>query len=212
MQTKATSHNKVIFFTVFIIVAIITSLFIFRTSHKSVAAISPNVGVLFPAGRDLKPFDLMTGNQQKFSQKDFLGHWTLLFFGFTHCSSICPTNLTVLDKVYRELHARYPNLQVVLISLDPERDTPEALDTYTRKFNADFIGVTGNLQTLRKLQSQLHVYSQRDETSTQANYQLEHTSSIMLINPQGKWVGLFQFGLTPATFAQNLVIGIKALS
>ena len=116
----------------------------------------------------------------------------------------------MLGRAYQKLYATYPNLQVVLISLDPERDNLQTLSTYTHSFNKNFIGATGQIQELRKLQSQLGIFSERDTTSS--NYQLQHTSSILLINPQGKWAGLFKFGMNPEQFTQAFTEAIKILS
>lgn len=201
MQTKpAISTNKIIIFVVFIAAAIMTSLFVFHMSQKpKQSMLAEGEGTLFPVARDIKAFELSAGNKA-FTQKDFLNHWTLLFFGFTHCNSVCPTTLEMLNRVYIKLQDTYPNLQVVLISLDPDRDSPEKLTQYTHSFNPKFIGVTGKIQNLRKLQSQLGIYSAR-ENESENNYQLQHTASILLINPQGKWAGLFRYGMNPDQFA-----------
>lgn len=212
MSTQSTfSTNKIIVLVVFTCVAIMTSLFIFHLQHKPKAIqLSSDYGTLFPVPRDLKPFELTMGDK-KFSQKDFNGHWTLLFFGFTHCSNVCPATLDMMNRAYTTLHEQIPNLQVVLVSLDPERDTAEKLANYTRSFNPHFIGVTGELKDIRKFQSQLGIYSARD-AAKEENYQIEHTSSIMLINPQGKWAGLFRFGIKPNEFAKVVKESVDQLA
>lgn len=118
----------------------------------------------------------------------------------------------MMNRAYTKLQATYPNLQVVFISLDPDRDTPESLKAYTQLFNSNFIGVTGKIQELRKLQSQLGIYSDRDNSSSTNDYQLQHTSSILLINPQGQWAGLFKFGLKPEQLARGFEDSIKSSS
>jgi protein SCO1/2 len=203
-NTQTISTNKIIVFIVFICAALMTSLFVYHLRHKPAPqqALSPEIGIMFSNPRDIKSFELIRADNQKFTQKDFYNHWTLLFFGFTHCSSVCPATLDVMKRVYEKLHAKYPDLQVILVSVDPDRDTPEALAKYTHSYNSDFIGVTGKIQELRKLQSQLGIFSARDN-STGNDYQVQHTSSIMLINPQGKWAGLFKFGLNPEQLAKG---------
>jgi len=159
MNTPTLSTNKIIVFIVFICAALMTSLFVFHVSQKPVhPVLSQDTGVIFPVARDIKSFELVTAENQPFQQKNFYHHWTLLFFGFTHCSYVCPTTLDMMNHVYDKLAGKYPNLQVVLISLDPERDTPESLKKYTHSFNPTFIGVTGKIQELRKLQSQLGIF------------------------------------------------------
>lgn len=212
MQTNL-STNKIIIFLVFICTAIMTSLFVFHLRHPlQPSSLSSNDGMLFPVTRDIKPFDLVSADNKKFSKNDFLNHWTLLFFGFTHCSSICPTTLAMMNQAYSELHPTYPNLQIVLISLDPDRDTPNALAQYTHSFNPNFIGVTGKIQEIRKLQSQLGIFSARDSASPESNYQLQHTPSIMLIDPQGQWAGMFNSGMNPKQLAHAFDSSVKFLS
>lgn len=214
MKTNATfSTNKIIMLVAFVSVALITSLFIFQLRYKPAPLqLSSDDGLIFPIARDIKAFELVTADNKKFTQQDFYDHWTLLFFGFTHCSNVCPTTLDMINRAYGPLQKKYPNLQVVLVSLDPARDTAETLAAYTRSFNPAFIGVSGELKDLRKLQSQLGVYSAPDTSTEGANYQIQHTSSIMLINPQGKWAGLFKFGMNPQQFAALVEESVTSLS
>lgn len=210
-NNQTISTHKIIAFVVFICASLITSLFVYHASQKNApSALKPEIGMIFPAPRDIKSFELISANQQKFTEKDFYQHWTLLFFGFTHCSSVCPINLDVIQRAYTDLHAKYPDLRVVLVSVDPERDTPESLATYVQRYNPEFMGITGKLQEIRKLQSQLGIFSARDNASPSDNYQIQHTSSILLINPQGKWAGLFKYGLKPDELKQGVEISLRS--
>ena len=208
-NTPTVALHKIVFSVVFVCAAIMVSLFIYHSRAKQLQpALSPDIGLIFSAPRDIKPFKLETANQQVFTEKNFFNHWTLLFFGFTHCAQVCPTTLDMMSRAYTDLHQIYPNLQIVLISVDPERDTPESLAEYTKTYNPAFIGVTGKIQELRKLQSQLGIYAARDSGTPAANYQVQHTSSILLINPQGKWAGLFKYGLKPSDLVAGVKVGI----
>src|SRR3990167_238552 len=160
------SLPKIIILVMIISATLITSLFVFHLRNpKQPINLSNDKGMLFPFARDIKPFELATENAS-FTQNNFRNHWTLLFFGFTHCSSICPITLAMLNRAYDNLHKMYPDLQVVLVSLDPERDTPSVLNHYARSFNQNFIGVSGKIQAIRKLQSQFGIYSNRDDASS----------------------------------------------
>lgn len=195
--------NKIIALVAFVCAALMTSVFLVHMRNKPVATtVANNNGTTFSVPRDIKPFELLAGNNTKFTEKNFQQHWTLVFFGFTHCASICPSTLSMMNRAYAKLHNAYPNLQVVLISLDSERDTPETVAKYSQSFNSDFIGVSGKIQELRKIQSQFGIYSAKDMGSNPSNYQIQHTASIMLINPQGKWAGIFNYGMNPAQFAK----------
>ena len=217
MQTNQTvSTNKIIIFAVFICAAIMTSLFVYYQSRKTenTTTMADNNSVIFTAARDIKPVALYTAPHEKLPKTVFLQHWTLLFFGFTHCTSICPITLEKLNRVYEKLRITHPNLQVVFISLDPERDTPDALNHYVHSFNPLFISATGRIQDLRKLQSQLGIFSMRDKkNSSQKNdYQIQHTSSVLLIDPKGKWAGMFNADMSEDQFVALFQNQIKLLS
>lgn len=185
----------------FISAAIMASLFFYRGLKPSPAPLlASNEGFVFPVAREIKTVELTTAANQSFKLANFYQHWTLLFFGFTHCADVCPTTLTLLNRTYSALKPTYPNLQVVLVSLDPERDNVLALATYVHTFNPEFIGATGSLPNLRKLQSQLGVFSTKTIQAANGAYQIQHTASVLLINPQGKWAGAFNANLTPEQF------------
>jgi protein SCO1 len=199
------SNHKIIFFVVFICAAIMTSVFVFQSRHRATQSIIPEEqGLIFTAARDIKDFNLGRTTGTPFSKKDFYGHWTLLFFGFSHCSSICPTTLDLLKRTYAMLHPQFPNLQVVFISLDPMRDKPSVLNAYLQTFNSNFIGVSGKINEIRKLQSQLGVFAELS-TPQQNNYQFTHSAAILLINPRAQWSGLFKATLQPQQLASAFI-------
>jgi protein SCO1/2 len=200
-NTQTFATNKIIILVAFICCALMASLFVYHASHKqTLTVLADGNATIFPVARDIKPFEFYSSSNRKFTQQDLMNHWTVIFFGFTHCASVCPVTLDMLSQTYKNLSASHPNLQVVLISLDPARDTPDAVSEYARRFNPNFIGVTGKIQAIRKLQSQFGIFSARDDATPGENYQIQHSSSILLINPQGKWAGMFKSGITPAQF------------
>lgn len=203
-QTPTLSNSKIIAFVMFVSAALITSLFVYHMSHQvAQPKLSGDNGLIFPVPRDIKDFNLTDSNENPFTQKNLQHHWTLLFFGFTHCNNVCPLTLETIKQAYPDLKKSHPDLQVVLVSLDPERDTAKDLAKYTASFHPEFIGVRGKINEIRKLQSQLGVYAARDPESGDKN-QLQHTSSIMLITPDGKWAGLLKFGMKPDELTKAL--------
>ena len=200
MSKNNVSHQKVIILIVFIIAALVTSLFLFHLRNEQKPLLSNDNVTLFNVARHLKDFDLQDGSGKPFTQRELRDHWTLLFFGFTHCNSVCPTTLDMLARAYKELKPLYPNLQVVLVSVDPERDNMQSLAAYTKQYHDDFIGITGKQQALRKLQSQLGIYAEKETRADDKSYQVQHSSSILLLNPHGQWTGSIRYGLTPAEF------------
>lgn len=136
-------------------------------------------------------------------------HWTLMFFGFTNCGGICPTTLAELAQVFHQnpdLVSRL-QLQVVFVTVDPERDTPVQLRSYLNSFNPAFIGVTGEANSLAKLRRQLGILAmERESTSSQSNTadNIDHSGTILLINPQGQYVGVFSMPHSAATISHDL--------
>jgi protein SCO1/2 len=207
-KTSTVSTQKIVTLLVFICVAIMTFSFLYQIHQQRMNATKPliaqEVGLVLPAPRELNSFKLVA-NTQPFTLSNLYQHWTLLLFGFTHCSNVCPATLNTLKPVYENLKKSYPSLQVVMVSIDPERDTAHAIAQYARSFNTDFIGVTGKQSDIHKLQAELGIYSARDPQSSHDNYQVLHTASIMLINPSGQWVALYR----PDNTAQQLTDSIN---
>lgn len=199
------SQKKSVFKTVTILFIFAIALMAFTMMwHKSqnaeqqpVQSSTQNNYTQFPAPRDLTAFNLTTDKNKHFTQENLKNHWTLMFFGFTHCPHVCPATMSVMRDAYPKLLAQYPNLQVVLVTVDPERDTIRVLNKYVNSFNTNFIGATGSSKNLKQLEKQLGVYAEREKTNDK-NYSVDHTDSIFLINPEGQWTALLPFGLKSA--------------
>jgi len=207
MTNKSVSHYKLITLLAFICVALMTLVFVFHSSQKTIVSRANNNVTTFSVPRDIKDFNLVTKDNKKFALHDLRNHVTLLFFGFTHCSNVCPTTMEMLNRAYSKLQKDYPDLQVVLVSLDPNRDKPNEINKYAQSFNPAFIGVTGKIAEIRKLQSQLGIYSGQNDT--QGDYQIEHTATIMLVDKEGKWAGIFKYGMSPEQFAQEFRTSVR---
>lgn len=206
------STSKIISLVILLSIGLIASLFIYHGWNKPKPLnLSMNDGTFFPVARDIKPFKLTTHQNKAFTLEDMRNHWTLLTFGFTHCAKVCPTTLEMLKRVYPTLHKRYPSLQIALLSLDPERDSSTTLAGYMRSYHPNFIGLTGKTEELRKIQAQFNVFSSRIPAGKSADYQIQHSSFILLINPEGKWAGLFHYGLSPQEFKQAFLKSMRAL-
>jgi protein SCO1 len=134
----------------------------------------------------IEPFQLTDHEDRKVGREVLQDNWSLVFFGFTYCPDVCPTTLGILNQVVSEM-AQPP--RIILVSADPERDTPELLKGYVTAFNPSFIGLTGELEQLTSLGYQLRVaFRKTDETE---NYMIEHSANIALVNPAGEFVGYF---------------------
>ncbi|MCL7930384.1 SCO family protein [Halomonas llamarensis] len=132
-------------------------------------------------------FDLVDENGNDVTADQFLGKSTLLFFGFTHCPDICPTTLARLDAVIQRLEGAYrDDIQVLFVSVDPRRDDPTTLSTYTNAFGPQFIGLTGDKAALDKLTRRYRVTYGYGEEDSSGNYDVSHSSAVFAFNEQGE--------------------------
>ncbi len=192
-------QRRGIYITVITVVAfigILVGLFIAGINKPRILSDSElkNNGVfLFENPRSFKDFSLTDYNKQAFTPKNLAGKWSLIFFGFTYCPDICPTTMALLNRFYAEQKAgQYGNdLQVVMVSVDPGRDTPEKLYDYVRFFNKEFVGVTGEFLDLHRFATQLNIPFSKVPGGGE-NYTVEHSGNVAIINPQGHYVGFFR--------------------
>jgi protein SCO1/2 len=152
-------------------------------------------GLLWPDPKLVQPFALADHRGEPFTLEQLKGRWSFLFFGFTHCPDVCPTTLAMLDRVSRELDqgpASNRDVQFVFVSVDPARDTPEYLSKYVGYFNPKFLGVTGADAALTQLTRQLGIYWEREPPDADGNYPVGHGTAVLLIDPEGRLLGVFQ--------------------
>lgn len=157
--------------------------------------------VLLPFKRPLDAIQLLDHRAQPFGLEQLRGHWTFLFFGYTHCPDVCPVALGGLAELFSQL-PEDPSFkrampQAVFVSVDPERDTPEVLNQYVSYFNPNFIGVTGEPEQIHAFTRQVGVaYAiASEEGKEESNYSVDHTSTLFLVDPMARLVGLFSHPL-----------------
>jgi len=169
--------------------------------------------MVLPEPRVIADFDLVDDGGQPFSLENLRGHWTLMFFGFTNCPDVCPSALYDLNLVTEQLKElrgeKLPATQVVFVSVDPERDTPEKLSEYLAYFNPEFIGVTGSQAQLAPLTMQLGIAYEIEEHEPGAeNYNVYHSVSFLLTNPDGNLFGVFPAPHDAGKIASDLLAAI----
>jgi protein SCO1/2 len=152
-------------------------------------------GVLRQQFRLIEPFSLIDHQQQTFDENNLRGKWSLLFFGYLSCPDVCPMTLHELSAFWRLLKDRSgsepQNLQVVFVSLDPGRDSPQALGSYVRHFNPRFIAATAPRAQIDTLARQFGVGYVIEAETAPGQYSLAHTSAIFLVDPLGRSVATF---------------------
>lgn len=150
------------------------------------------LGATLPQPANALPaFALQRSDGKAFDNLSLKGQWSLLFIGYTYCPDICPTTLAQLAALYPELKAQIPNLQVVMLSVDPGRDSSERLAGYVPHFHPEFIAASGPHQQFQPLVAALGLVYSRHEGSTPDDYLVDHSASLVLINPAGLPHGRF---------------------
>jgi protein SCO1/2 len=148
--------------------------------------------------RDIGQFTLVDHHGKPFDPARLKDRWSLVFFGFTYCPDICPTTMAFLNDFMASLEGtEAQDTQVVMVSVDPARDTVEKLASYVPYFNPDFIGVTGEFLEIHRFATALNTPF-RKVMGEGDNYQVDHSANVVLINPKGHYHGFFKAPLNLA--------------
>ena len=188
------TRQQIIMTTVVAIVAIaggaLVAHTVFDRARSGNASLA--VGTILIPPRPLPEFTLTDQAGAPFDLARVKGHWTLMFFGFTHCPDVCPTTLAMLAQVEKMVAAAPAAVtpQVVLISVDPERDTPAKLATYVKYFSPTFTGVTGPVAAIDDFTRALGIPVARTSLPN-GDYTVDHSAAILLFDPQGSMHALF---------------------
>lgn len=153
------------------------------------------------------PFQLVDQTGRTVTDKDFAGKFMLIYFGFTHCPDVCPTELQTMANVMDALGADGARVVPIFITVDPERDTPEQLKGYVAAFHPQIIGLTGTPDQIAAVAKAYKVYYSKSPSATAGSeYQVDHTSFIYLMGPDGAVRTLFRSGASD----QAMVAEIRA--
>ncbi len=132
-----------------------------------------------------KGFTLTDQNGQQRSLEDFRGKLVFVFFGYTHCPDVCPTTLAEMAGIMQALGPDAERLQVLFITLDPERDTPELLASFVPAFHPSFLGLTGDQATIDKVAKDFKVFAQKVPGKDGKSYTIDHTAGSYVFDAQG---------------------------
>jgi protein SCO1/2 len=160
-------------------------------------------GTWLPQARAIEDFNLIDTSGRPFSPAQLQGRPSLVFFGFTHCPDVCPGTLAKLAQVKKA--GAVPGLQVLLVSIDPQRDTPSVLAQYVHAFDPQFIGLTGDAQAIRKLAADFGVALARVELPG-GDYTMDHSAAVFLLDARAREVGVF----TPPFDVKQIVQDLRA--
>ncbi len=163
---------------------------------------------LLPELRSLPPFSLVDQQGRAYDNRRLQNHWTLLSFGYTHCPDICPTSLAMLAQMKQQLqqNGMQAPYEIAFVSVDPERDTPQQLGEYMAYFDPDFLGLTGTPSEIEQLARPLGILYRKVITEGSAmDYVMDHSASMVLLDPQGRYRALFSPPHDAAMMAQDIL-------
>ncbi|WP_137177361.1 SCO family protein [Roseomonas sp. AR75] len=163
---------------------------------------APSAGVQMPQGMALGgPFRLVDQSGKAVTEADFAGKFLLVYFGYTYCPDVCPTELGVMAHAMDALGEDAARVTPVFVSVDPERDTPEALADYVSRFHPRMIGLTGTPEQVAAAARAYRVYYAKVQRPEMTQYLMDHSSFTYLVGPDGRVRALFRPETAPEAMA-----------
>jgi len=159
--------------------------------------------------RPLNEFQLVDSDERPFTARNLVNHWTFIVFGFTYCPDICPSTLAVLTEFREALTREFTDAQdvnIILVTVDPERDTPAILKQYVQHFDPHFMGLSGTDAQIRSLANQLGAFYEITNRNASEGYTVSHSASLYLIDPQARHYATYVAPLEAASIAQRLKV------
>lgn len=151
-----------------------------------------------------RDFSLPDHSAQLRTLKDFQGRAVAVFFGFTQCPDVCPTTLAEMTQVKQLLRTDGGRLQVILITVDPGRDTPQVLEAYMRNFDPQHLALVPSEQQLAKVTKEFKIYFKKVEGKTPTGYSMDHSAGIYIFDPRGRARLYARYGLKPEELASDV--------
>lgn len=154
----------------------------------------------------LPAFELTDHFGKPFNQDTVKGKWQLMFFGYTNCPDICPDSLQMLSNMMKLITDEKvkQNLQITFVSIDPERDDLAKMKSYVTYFNPDFVSARGSIEEVNKLTDALGIMHYITKSSDGSRYEVAHSGALTLIDPQGRFIGIFNTPHDSAKIAHDL--------
>jgi protein SCO1 len=153
------------------------------------------------------PFTLVDHNGAEITERAFRGHPSAVFFGFTHCPEVCPTTLFEMDGWLNTLGEDGKAIRAFFVSVDPERDTPEVMQSYVTNVSERITGITGDPEKIAAMTKSFGIYSRKVELEG-GDYTMDHTASVILLDSNGAFSGTIAYGENP----DNAVAKLKRLA
>jgi protein SCO1/2 len=149
-------------------------------------------GPLIMASNFAGPINLIDQNNQKFTQEDLKGSYSLIYFGFTYCPAICPTELQRMARVLNALDDKEDNIKPIFITVDPERDDVKTMHQYVKQFHPKIVGLTGTQTQINQAKKSYKIYAAKVQDETMSDYTMDHSSFIYFIDPNNNLLRIFK--------------------
>lgn len=160
-----------------------------------------------PFGRG---FELIDHNGQTRTLADFRGKVVAVFFGYTHCPDVCPTTLSDFAAALKQLGPQAEQVQVIFVTVDPQRDTPDLLKLFVPAFNPTFLGMYTDAESLKRLANEFKVVYQKSSVKAADDYLIDHSAGTYVYDAKGNLRLLMPYGSSPDTIANDLRTLLKA--
>jgi protein SCO1 len=161
-------------------------------------------GMVFQSPQPAKVFTLTGPGGQPVSLSDYRGKLVVLYFGYTYCPDVCPTTLADLGQAMEKLGKKADGVQVVMVTVDPERDTPERLAEYVSFFNPTFAGLSGTPDQIAAAATPFGIYYEKHEGTPASGYLVDHTATISVLDREGRLKLVWPFGTPSDDMAADL--------
>jgi cytochrome oxidase Cu insertion factor (SCO1/SenC/PrrC family) len=158
------------------------------------------------------PFSLTDQTGRRVTEKNFQGKFMLVFFGYTYCPDVCPTELQVMTQAVEAMGSAGDAIQPVFITIDPERDTPEVMKTYVENFGPRLTGLTGTAGEIAAAAKAYRVYYKKVENSDANAYLMDHSSIVYLMDRNGRFVKHFTYSTDARALSEALRAAIEGSS
>lgn len=202
-------HNRTIILIAALAVAVAAGAWLWKMGDETVSR-----GPSGEAGAEARgggqplvggPFTLTDQDGKTVTDADFRGKYMLIYFGFTFCPDVCPTELQVIAAALESLGPKAAGVQPLFVTVDPERDTPQVLGKYVKQFDPRLIGLTGTPAQIATIAKEYRVYYEKvKDKDGSADYTMDHSSVAYLMSPEGKFLTFFPPGLSPEQMAEKI--------
>ncbi|MEP2828650.1 SCO family protein [Parvibaculum sp.] len=196
------TRNGIIALVIGVAIAIAAGLWIseLAISRSEVTAETASTGKAQVGG----PFTLVNQDGETVTEETYSGKYMLIYFGFTFCPDICPTELGIMTAALDRLGEKAKKVQPIFITVDPERDTPDVMARYVKLFSPRLVGLTGTQEQIDKVAKAYHVFYRKAEDESSSDYTMDHSSIVFLMGPDGEYLKLFPPQTPPDKMAETI--------